>query len=898
MRVGNCDASGDLHGGTAFRAAAPWSGATRVTFWRILSMALAAAAISACSSGGQGDVNVGSGQSPDPVVLDFPIAYVQRPLPTGTEDLRELRTFQPGADVWIRDRAAPAAVERNLTVAITNGEWDVRDLDTSFDGNKLVFAMRAPLIEGAQESEQPTWNIYEYDREAGLLHRVIASDLVAEEGHDVAPHYLPDGRIVFSSTRQRQSRATLTDEGKPQFSALDEDRREWAFVLHVMNADGSGIRQISFNQSHDLDPAVLPDGHIVFSRWDDASNSAMHLYSVRPDGSGLELLYGANSHDTGSAGSTIQFTAPRARPDGRLVSLIRPFGDTALGGNPVVIDTGIYVENTQPTLANAGLAGPAQSALTSNDVRTVPGPSPGGRYAAAYPLWDGTDRLLVSWSLCRVLDQGRVQPCANAQLSDPLITPAAPLYGIFIWDPRDGTQRPVFEPVEGLMYTDVVALAPRSPLPPIVLDAVAGVDYDGELASENVGILNIRSVYDIDGVDSAPTGIESLRDPAQATAEQRPARFLRVEKAVGIPDDETRNFRATAFGVAGRLGMREILAYAPIEPDGSVRVKLPAGVPFAVSVTDRNGMRISPRHLNWLQLRAGETLTCNGCHLPAASQTARPALSHGRAGLFASVNPGAPTTGQPFPNTDPALFADQGESMAETRARISCQTDCAAIEPSVNVEYTDVWTDPVTAGRDPDAPISYRYADLQTPAPASPVCQQSWSSLCRIVIHYPDHMQPLWDLARLVLDTDGITVLEDNSCLACHSPRDAAGGPRVPAGQLDLSGEPSPEQADHFVSYRKLLFAHNAQELVMGALVDILVPGPPDPVTGAPTQVPVVIPPPMSPAGALASVRFFSRFEPGGSHAGYLSPAELRLVAEWLDIGAQYYNDPFAAPAN
>ena len=36
----------------------------------------------------------------------------------------------------------------------------------------------------------------------------------------------------------------------------------------------------------------------------------------------------------------------------------------------------------------------------------------------------------------------------------------------------------------------------------------------------------------------------------------------------------------------------------------------------------------------------------------------------------------------------------------------------------------------------------------------------------------------------------------------------------------------------------------------------------------------------------------------GGSHAGYLSLAELRLIAEWLDIGAQYYNDPFAAPAD
>jgi hypothetical protein len=861
-------------------------------------MCCLALALGACTSGGQGDVNIGSGQAPDPVVLDFPIAYVQRPLPTGAEDLRELRTFQAGADVWIRDRAAPSATERNLTAAITGGAWDVRDLDVSFDGNKLVFAMRAPPIEGADESLQPTWNIFEYDRSTDLLRRVIASDLLAEEGHDVAPHYLPDGRIVFSSTRQKQSRARLTDEGKPQFSALDEDRREWAFVLHVMNADGSAIRQISFNQSHDLDPAVLPDGRIVFSRWDDASASAMHLYAVRPDGGGMELLYGANSHDTGSGGSTIQFTAPRARPDGNLVALIRPFGDTALGGEPILIDTATYVENSQPTLANAGLAGPAQSALTSNDVSTPPGVSPGGRYAAAYPLWDGTDRLLVSWSLCRVVEQGRIQPCTSERLADPANAAAPPLYGIFLWDPRDGTQRPVFEPVEGLMYTDVVAMAPRAPLPPVILDAVAGVDYDASLATEHVGILDIRSVYDIDGVDSAPGGIVTLRDPALTTADERPARFLRVEKAVGIPDRETRDFPASAFGAAGRLGMREILGYVPVEPDGSVRLKLPADVALAVSVTDRRGRRISPRHLNWLQLRAGETRSCNGCHVPAAAQTVTPPLSHGRDGLFASVNPGAPTTGQPFPNTDPALFADQGETMAETRARISCQTDCAALLPSVNVEYLDVWTDAGAAGRPPDAPLSYRYSDLQTAAPTTPACQQAWTPLCRIVIQYPDHIQPLWDLERLVLDTDGVTVLEDHSCLSCHSPRDAAGALRVPAGQLDLSGVPSAEEPDHLVSYRELLFGDNQQELVMGALQDILVPGPPDPVTGAPTQVPVPVPAAMSPAGALASARFFDRFDPGGSHAGYLSGAEQRLIAEWLDIGAQYYNDPFAAPLN
>lgn len=84
----------------------------------------------------------------------------------------------------------------------------------------------------------------------------------------------------------------------------------------------------------------------------------------------------------------------------------------------------------------------------------------------------------------------------------------------------------------------------------------------------------------------------------------------------------------------------------------------------------------------------------------------------------------------------------------------------------------------------------------------------------------------------------------------------------------------------------------------MGALQDRLVPGPIDPVTGLPTQVTVPVAPSMAAGGANASARFFSRFDAGGTHEGYLSDAEKRLIAEWLDIGAQYYNNPFAAPLN
>ena len=325
-----------------------------VTNTRTWITPIAAVLLAACATGHDGDVNVGGGQSPDPVVLDIPIAYIRGPLPEDLTDLddldvRELETFEAGADVWLRDRAAPDVPEHNITERVTNGEWDVRDIDASYDGNKLIFSMRMPLIPGADDDEQPKWAIWEYDRTTDDLHRVIQSDIVADEGHDVAPHYLPDGRIVFSSTRQRTSKAVLIDEGKPQFSAQDEDQNEHAFDLHVMNADGSGIRQISFNQSHDLDPDVLDDGRIVFSRWENASGSSIHLYTVNPDGSDLQLLYGANSHATGTGGAVpgpagpgtteVQFLQPRPMEDGRVLALLKPFQGSDQGGDPVAIDT-------------------------------------------------------------------------------------------------------------------------------------------------------------------------------------------------------------------------------------------------------------------------------------------------------------------------------------------------------------------------------------------------------------------------------------------------------------------------------------------------------------------------------------------------------------------------------
>lgn len=865
------------------------------------------------------------------LVEDFGIAYIKRPLvtvvddDTGLErpvdpDLREQLVIPDdpaGADIWYRDRASPTAAAHNITDCLTQGQGDVRDLETSYDGSKLLFSARLPDPDPS-DTEEPTWDIYEYDTASGgCPRRVIGSDIKAGEGDDLAPAYLPDGRIVFSSTRQKTSGAVLNEEGKERFPALDEDRNEPALLLHVMSANGEDIQQISFNQSHDLDPTVLSSGEILFTRWDHAgARNAMNLYRIRPDGTGLKAVFGVHDHAVGSDGATVQFTQPRELEDGRLLSMLKPYTGSLGGGAPAFIDIVHYADNTQPTWPNQGvLGGSAITSAVTLDVRSDDRISRAGRFRGVYPLWDGTNRALVSWSQCRLQvadgDGTRNLPCPETIPADAI--EAFPLYGIYVFDIDQQTQLPVVVPEEGVVFEEPVVLAPRS-APQILFDQGVGFGFDESLAEEGVGLLHIRSVYDMDGrFDAlgasvggvAVADLATLADPSQTPDTDRPARFLRIVKAVSIPDDDVRDFDNSAFGRSRQQGMREIVGYAPIQPDGSVLVKVPANIAFAVSVVDADGRRIGGRHQNWLQLRAGETRACNGCHDHSPADGSAP-LPHGYVDAPAALNGGAATTGLAFAGTDASLTAEMGETMAQTRIRQLCgasiaQAACIPLSPTMNPAADDWWSNPAA----PTLTLSLRYADLATPAPTVPACQTSWKANCRSVVNYETHIHPLWALPRTA--ADGVT---DRTCTGCHNNVDAAGMPHLPDAQLDLGDGPSDQNADHFKAYRELLFPDDQQELVGGILQDVqvFVGNLTDPDTGElvldsnGNPIPVFDTvrangPSMSANGSRAGY-FMGKFLPGGSHAGDLSGAELRLIAEWLDVGAQYYNNPFDAPAN
>jgi hypothetical protein len=899
-----------------------------------------AALLCACTQGpGGGGVGLASGQEPDPATVDFPIFYIRHPIPEEQDDVTRQRPYvedeEYNATLWKRDRASPGAPETEITARLrveplgaAEDRYDIKDLAVSPDGLKVAFAMRGPLDEADDEDEPPTWNIWEYDIATDVLRRVISSDIIEEEGQDVSPAYLPDGRIVFSSTRQRQAKAILLDENKAQFEATTEARNESAFVLHVMNADGTDIHQISFNPSSDLDPTVLQNGRVLFTRWDRApGRDGLHLYTTNPDGTDTQLHYGALSHQTGTPvdpvtnqAPEIEFTRAREMSDGRLMVLTRERTDVDFGGSLTIIDARNFVENTQP-LAGNGATGTAQTPATLNDVRTIPGPSPGGRFESGFPLWDGSGRILVSWSQCRLLDVGgvdptRIIPCTDEALAAPNAEPAAPLYSIWMFTPAENTILPVMSPVEGVMITEAVTAQPRNPLPAVILDKKPPVDLNPDLVSEGAGILAIRSVYDIMGTDQAQidngafSTIPILSNPVNAAYAERRVRFVRIEKPVSQPDDDDiADPDNSAFGPTGV--MREIVAYAPVEPDGSVRMKVPGNIAFQISLLDVNGRRVGPVHRSWLSLRPGEVLECNGCHTRTTANNTV-ARSHGRKGSFNSVYPGAAATGAAFPGTVTTISPEAGDTMATARSRggSSC-IDSMAIEhcgmqsvtPSADVVYNEIWK----PGALPAESFIYGHQALTTPRPTNPYCYPTWAATCRITIHYATigtragHIHPLWAVPRPAGGVDdglgNITFPE--TCTQCHSrvsPADPA-VQQLPAASLELTDEVSNDDALQLEAYRQLLFQRDELEIVAGVVRPRQVPLLDEDGNqvvddnGNPVFTTPQLGAPMS-AGNARGSRFFNVMN-NATHQGMLTPAELRLISEWLDIGAQYYNDPF-----
>ena len=141
------------------------------------------------------------------------------------------------------------------------------DPEISWDGTEMIFSRRG--------QDDPV-----VARLADQAGRTGLEQVTEGPHHDVGPAYLPDGRIVFSSTRS---------------GIRDEYHGYQCNALYVMNRDGTGMERIATNAGRDNEPAVLADGRIAFCRLEmfyARIKTELTLHAVHADGTQDVVLYG------------------------------------------------------------------------------------------------------------------------------------------------------------------------------------------------------------------------------------------------------------------------------------------------------------------------------------------------------------------------------------------------------------------------------------------------------------------------------------------------------------------------------------------------------------------------------------------------------------------------------
>jgi len=154
-----------------------------------------------------------------------------------------------------------------LTTLIDDPTGGVRDPQVHYDGQKILFSYR--------RGGTATYHLYEINIDGSGL-----KQLTDGPDDDIEPAYLPDGGIVFGSSRCRR------------FVNCWYSR---VATLYRCDGDGSNVRMLSSNNDHDNTPWVLADGRILYMRWEYVDRSQVHfhhLWTVNPDGTGQMTFYG------------------------------------------------------------------------------------------------------------------------------------------------------------------------------------------------------------------------------------------------------------------------------------------------------------------------------------------------------------------------------------------------------------------------------------------------------------------------------------------------------------------------------------------------------------------------------------------------------------------------------
>jgi hypothetical protein len=411
-------------------------------------------------------------------------------------------------------------------------EGVARDPDVRFDGKKILFSMRRDL--------RDDYHLYEMNADGSEVIQLTFGSEVS----DIDPIYLPDGRILFTSTRE------------PKYCMCN---RHIMGNLFTMNADGSNIQQIGHSTLHEGHSAVLPDGRIIYDRWEYVDRNfgdAQGVWVTNPDGTNHAIYWGNN---TNSPGGVLD---ARAIPNSELfISTFSSCHDRPWGALAIV-DRRLGLDGLEPVVRTWPAS--AIELVGKGNYDTFKKCTP--KYEDPYPLSD-------KYFLCsRMTGEGEQM-------------------GIYLID-LFGNEILVHSEKPGCF--DPMPLAPR--------ERPHEIPSRVDLAKDE-GTFRVENVYMGSGMERVePGSVKYLR-----VVESPEKRFWSTpawdggtgQQAPGMAWDDFNNKR--------------ILGTVPVNKDGSVEFSVPADTFVYFQLLDDKGMMVQSMRSGTI-VRPGESIGCVGCH--------------------------------------------------------------------------------------------------------------------------------------------------------------------------------------------------------------------------------------------------------------------------------------------
>ena len=414
-----------------------------------------------------------------------------------------------------------------------SGGCFVGDVDLDFDAGRLLFS---------SIGSNGRWQVFEIGVDGSRL-RQLTGEQPDVDSYDAC--YLPNGKIAFTSSAYFNSVACTGDH---------------AAVLYVMNGDGTGIRQLGFDQEHDWCPVVLNNGRLLYTRWEYTDTVHCHsrlLFHMNPDGTQQMEYLGANSYWP----NAFFFARPIPKHPTKVVAVISGHHGVPRMGELVIFDPALGRHEAQGAVQRIPGHGKKVEAVLKDRLVDASWP----KFLHPYPL---SEKYFL------VASKPRPES----------------LWGVYLVDTFDNMLLLKKEP--GYALLEPIPLK-RSPRPPAIPENV-------DLAKRDA-VLTVEDVYAGPGLKGIPRGtVKSLRVFTYHFAYQG---------MVGNPN---------TIGIDGPWDIKRVLGTVPVKEDGSARFRIPANTPISVQPLDAEGKAMQLMR-SWMTAMPGETLQCIGCHEPRNS---------------------------------------------------------------------------------------------------------------------------------------------------------------------------------------------------------------------------------------------------------------------------------------